>query len=128
MANEGMPNFQVPPEMRALAEQSVEQARKAFDGFLTATQRAVSTADAQVSAAQASAKDLGQKAVGFAERNVAASFDFAQQLLKAKDPQEVMKLHADFVKSQMQAFSEQAKELAQTATKGAMNQASRSGG
>ena len=33
MANQPF-DFAVPPEMRAIAEKSVEQARKAFDGFV----------------------------------------------------------------------------------------------
>ena len=123
MADDGMKNFQVPPEMRALAEQSVEQAKKAFDGFISATQRAVSTLEGQAAAAQAGAKDMTHKAVGFAERNMAASFDFAQKLTRAKNPQEVMQLHTDYVKAQMQALAEQARELGQTAAKSAADQA-----
>src|SRR6184192_3761353 len=34
--------FEVPAEMRALAEKSVEQARQAFDGFISAAHQAVS--------------------------------------------------------------------------------------
>jgi phasin len=119
MADQRTPNFQIPPEMRSLAEQSVAQARKAFDGFMTAAQSAVSTLEGQAAAAQAGAKDMQQKAVAFAEHNVAASFDFAQKLLKAKDAEEVMKLQADYVKAQMQALGEQARELGQSATKAA---------
>ncbi len=109
--------FQVPPEMRTLAEQSVEQAKKAFDGFMTATQQAVSTIEGQAAVAQAGAKDMSRKAVGFAEKNVAASFEFAQRLVRAKDAEEVMKLHADYVKTQMQSLNDQAHELGQAATK-----------
>jgi hypothetical protein len=42
---------------------------------------------------------------------MAASFAFAQKLAHARDVEEVMRLQADFVKAQMQAFTEQAKEL-----------------
>jgi phasin len=107
--------FQVPPEMRALAEQSVEQAKKAFDGFMTATQKTVSNLETQTAAMQAGARDVTQKAVGFAEKNVAASFEFAQRLVRAKDAQEVMALQAEYMKNQMQALNEQARELGQTA-------------
>jgi len=55
----------------------------------------------------------------FAEQNVASSFEFAQQLVRAKDIQDVMKLQADYIKQQMQAFSEQAKELGESTTKAA---------
>ena len=69
-------------------------------------------------------QDMSQKAVSFAERNVAASFEFAQKLTHAKDAQEVMKLHADYVKAQMQALTEQARELGQTAAKVGQGRAS----
>jgi phasin len=108
-------NFEIPQEMRTLAEQSVEQAKKAFDGFVSATQQAVSTLESQAAAAQAGAKEVQQKAASFAERNVAASFEFAQKLVRARNPEEVMKLHADYVKSQMEALSEQARDLGRSA-------------
>jgi phasin len=119
MADQSFPKFQIPPEMRAVAEQSVEQAKKAFDGFMTATQQAVTTLEKQAASTQAGARDVAQKAAGFAERNVDASFDFAQKLLRAKDPQEMLRLHAEFVKAQMQAFAAQARELGQAASQSA---------
>lgn len=119
MSSEGMPNFNLAPEMRAFAEQGVAQVKKAFDGLMTATHDAVSTMEGQAAAAHAGARDVQRKAMTFAERNVAASFDFAQQLLAAKDPGEIMKLHGDYVKAQMQVLSEQTRELGQAATKAA---------
>jgi phasin len=119
MADQGMQGFKVPPEMRSFAEQSVVQARKAFDGFMSAAQGAVSTLEGQAAAAQVGAKDVQRKAVAFAEHNVDASFDFAQRLVSAKDTAEMVKLHAEYVKSQIQALSEQARELGETATKAA---------
>jgi phasin len=123
MANDDGARYQIPPEIRAFAEQSVAQAKKAFDGFVAATQDAVSRFEGQAAAAQADAKAIQQKTVGFAERNVAASFEFAQQLLRAKDPAEVMSLHAEYVKSQIQSLGEQARELGQSAANAAMSQA-----
>ena len=119
MADLSKQNFQVPPEMRAFAEQSVEQARKAFDSVMTAAQSAASAIEGQTVAAQAGAKDVQRKAVAFAERNVDASFDFARKLLAAKDGEEVLNLHAEYVKACMQALSEQARELGQTAGRAA---------
>lgn len=113
MADHGTAIFEVPAEMRAFAEKSMEQAKQALDSFCLATQQAVSAADRQA----AGAKDVGELAVQFAERNIGASFEFAQRLVRAKDPQEVMALHADYVKSQVAAFSDQAKELTKQAAK-----------
>ena len=104
-----------PPEMRAFAEQSVAQARKAFDELMSATQRAVSSFEGQTTSAQSGLRGLQQKVVSFSEQNVAASFEFAQKLLRAKDGEEVLRLHAEFVKAQVQALTQQAQELAQHA-------------
>lgn len=108
-------NTLFPPEMRTFAEQSVAQARKAFDELMAATQRTVSTFEGQTTSAQFGFRGLQSKVVSFSERNIAASFDFAQKLLHAKDGEEVVRLHAEFVKSQMQVMAEQARELAQHA-------------
>jgi phasin len=105
--------FEIPPEMRNVAEQSVAQARQAFDGFMEAAQRAAAKLEEQAAAAQAGAKGASEKIMGYAERNVAASFDFAQKLARAKDVQEIMALQQEFMKSQMQALTEQAQELGQ---------------
>jgi len=110
-------HFEVPPEMRAFAEQSVNQAKKAFDGFIHAARQAANSADTQAHTARSGAKEVGDLAMGFAERNIAASFEFAQKLVKAKDVQEVMKLQSDYLKQQMTALSEQARDLGQKATK-----------
>jgi phasin len=107
----------IPPEMRTFAEQSVQQAQKAFDDLMTVTQRAVSTFEGHATSAQTSVREIQRKVVTFSERNVAASLEFAQQLLQAKDGEDVLKLHAEYVRTQMQALSEQAKELAQHAAK-----------
>jgi phasin len=120
MAN--APNFEVPTQMRQFAEQSLEQARKAVDGFMTAAQKTVTTMEAQATTAQSGAKDVGQKAMGFAEQNIANSFEFAQKLVRAKDLQEVMALQQEFLASQMKAMSEQAKDLG-AAGKSAMDSA-----
>jgi hypothetical protein len=41
----------------------------------------------------------------------------AQSLLRAKDPQEVLRLHTEYVRSQMESLAEQARDLATHAAK-----------
>jgi len=120
MANQ--PNFEVPTQMRQFAEQSLEQARKAVDGFLTTAQKTAATLETQANAAQSGAKDVGQKAMSFAEQNIANSFEFAQKLVRAKDIQEVMALQQEYLQHQMKAMAEQAKDLGM-ATKAALDSA-----
>jgi len=109
--------FEIPPEMRAFAEKSVEQAKQAFDGFISAAHNAVSAFEGHAETARKGAKHVTEKAMNFAEQNVAASFEFAQKLLRAKDVQEVLKLQAEFVRTQMQVLAEQARELGESASK-----------
>jgi hypothetical protein len=82
---------------------------------ISAAQHAVSTAENQAASEQAGAKEVGELAMGFAERNIASSFEFARKLLQGKDPNDVMALHAEYVNNQM--FMEQGKELARRAAK-----------
>ena len=117
MADESTARFEIPPQMREFAEKSVEQAKQAFDNFVAATQHAVNTAETQVASARGGVKEAGELAMGFAERNIAASFDLAQKLVHAKDAQEVLALHRDYVSGQMAALTEQAKALGQHAVK-----------
>jgi phasin len=106
--------FEIPPEMRTFAEKSVEQARQAVDGFMSAAHNAVNTIEGQAETARRGAKDVTTKVMIFAEQNIASSFEFAQQLVRAKDVQDVLQLQADYIRRQMQAFAEQAKELGES--------------
>jgi phasin len=125
MAKDPMSNFEIPPEMRNLAEKSVTQAQQAFDGFMAAAQQAVARVEGHAAAAHAGASDMSRKAMTFAGQNMATSFAFAQKLAHAKDVEEVMRLQAEYVKTQMQVLSEQAKELGASFTQAASNTARR---
>jgi phasin len=115
--------FEIPKEMRSMAEASFDQARKAFEGFLSNAQQTASTIEGKGETVRASAKDISTKAVAFAEKNVAASLDYAQQLLRAKDLSEVMRLHSEYVQAQMKSLAEQASEMGQLVTRAAMESA-----
>jgi phasin len=117
MAKDPFEQFTIPTEMRAFAEQAVEQARKAFDGFIDAANKAVGQMQGQAQAAHSGAAELAHKSMGYAEQNVAATFDFAQKLMKAKDPSEVVSLQSEYVNRQMQTLASQAKDLSQSAAK-----------
>jgi phasin len=105
------PNYQIPNEVRDFAEKSVEQARKAFEGFAGAAHKAIASVDDSAFTFHSGAKDVGMKAFSYAESNVKAAFDLAQKLVHAKDPQEVLQLQSEFVKTQLSAIQEQTKEL-----------------
>jgi phasin len=104
MANAGKPegpSFEAPQEMRDFALKSVEQARRAFDGFMGAAKEARTMQDTAVEATG--------EAVRFAEQNVKAAFDHAQKLVQAKGLEEVVHLQTDFMRAQIEALQTQLK-------------------
>ena len=120
------PNYEIPSDMRDLAEKSVDQARRAFDGFMTAAQKAAGQADSTAANVQTNAKTIGTKAMSFAESNIRSAFELASKLVRAKDLQEVMALQTDYAKTQMTTMQEQARELGtivQTTAQGVVQQA-----
>ena len=69
------------------------------------------------------ARNSTNKILGYAERNVASAFEFAQRLVQVRDVQGLVSLQMEFVQAQMQAMTEQAKDLSETATKALMDSA-----
>ena len=118
MSEEG--RFEIPKDMRSMAEASFDQARKAFEKFLANAQAAAGTIEERGETVRAGAKDIGAKAISYAEKNVQASLDYAQSLLQAKDLTEIMKLHSEYVQAQMRSLAEQASEMGQIVSKAAM--------
>src|SRR5208282_1200557 len=103
--------FEIPNELRDFAERSVEQARKAFEGFVSVAQKAVGTVDDAAETTQSNVKSVGTQVFGFAEQNVNAAFDLAHKLVQAKDPQEAFTLQSEFLKTQLSSLQAQAKEI-----------------
>jgi phasin len=123
MAKEPFEQFAMPNEVRAFVEQSVAQARVAFDGIANAANQAVAQWQGQAQAARAGASEIAHKSMAYAEQNMAATFDFAQKLMHAKDPGEVMRLQQEYIARQVQTISSQTQELGQSAAKIVMDAA-----
>jgi phasin len=121
MSDDGRDPFAIPKDMRAMAEASFDQARKAFDKFMESARSTAGNIEDRRDAVRVGAREIGTKAVSYAEKNVQSSLDYAQSLLKAKDLPEVMKLHSEYVQSQMRALAEQASEMGQIVSRAAMD-------
>ena len=115
--------FEIPKEVRSMAEASLQQARNTFEKFLTGAEAAAGSMEQRGATVRAGAKDIGTKAIAFAEKNVQSSLDYAQSLLHAKDLTQVMRLHGDYVQSQMRSLTEQASEMGQIVGRAAMEAA-----
>jgi phasin len=123
MSDEVRERFEIPKEMRSMAEASFEQARKTFDKFLESAQTTAGSIEERGATMRAGAKDISAKAIAYAEKNVQSSLDYAQSLLHAKDLPEVMRLHGEYVTTQMRSLAEQASEMGKIMGKAAIEAA-----
>jgi phasin len=123
MNDEVRDHFEIPKEMRSMAEASFDQARKAFEKLLATAQQTAGSIEERGATVRAGARDIRAKAISFAENNVRSSLDYAQSLLQAKDMADVMRLHGDYIQAQMRALAEQASEMGQIVTRATMEAA-----
>lgn len=106
-----MPQFADMPEaMRKIMKSSIEQAKKAFDSFITASQQAMQNLDATSSATE-SMKTFNEKIAEFTKANAEANFALAMKLADAKQLSDVVELQSQHVRQQMETFNRQLEEL-----------------
>ncbi|GEO17574.1 TIGR01841 family phasin [Microvirga aerophila] len=107
----------VPEHVRQAAETTLAQAKQAVDQYLHQATNLQEKVGSSVQAAQASARNMNQNVWAAAEANINAAFDFAQQLVRAKDPQEVVALQQKFLQQQFERMKGQMQEIGGTATR-----------
>jgi len=104
-------DFEIPKEMRDMAERNLEQARAAHTQFMDVAHQAQTMMAQTQAAGTSSALEVQRKAIAYAEQNMNESFDFASQLARTPDMQSAMKLQQDFAQRQLQSYTAQAQEL-----------------
>jgi hypothetical protein len=109
MANGGSDN---PFPLSAMLTQGFEQTRKAMEGYFDLFQKNIKTSPLLET-------DLSKKMKTYTEQNIAAVSEFAQKASKAKDFQDFWQIQTEFMQTQWKAFSEQAKDLGESAAKSA---------
>lgn len=108
--------FEIPANVRELAERNVEQARTAYAHFMQVAQQAQqmmfqSSTMMVPGPMAASAMQIQTRAMDYARRNLDASFNFAADLARARDLKEYIEIQGRYAQQQMQAFQQQAEEL-----------------
>ncbi|MDQ8700442.1 phasin family protein [Hyphomicrobium sp. LHD-15] len=105
--------FEIPQQMRDLAEKNVDQARAAYGQFMDAMTQAMGFWTKSLPANEASAgfRAVQDRATKFAKQNAEAAFALASDLASAKDVQEVLAHQSRFAQAQMQAYALQAQEI-----------------
>ena len=105
--------FEMPQQLRELAEKNVEQARNSYTQFLDAMAKAAGMWSAAIPQTEAASsfKSVQERASRFAKQNADACFNMATELAAAKDIQDIMGIQSRYAQVQMQAYSTQAQEL-----------------
>jgi hypothetical protein len=104
--------FEMPKQLRELAEKNVEQARATYAQFMDAMTQAMSVWSTAPSNVMTSGfKDVQELAIRFAKENAEAGFALASELANAKDIQGVITLQSRYAQTQLQSYARQAQEL-----------------
>ena len=122
------PKFEIPQQLREIAERNVDQARSAYGQFMDAMVQASSMWLGALPASQASSgfKTVQDRSVQFAKQNAEACFTLANELATAKDVKDVLLIQSRFAQTQMQAYALQAQELGRLMTEAAQSLQQRS--
>jgi hypothetical protein len=105
--------FEVPQQLRELAERNVEQARAAYGQFMDAMVQATGMWLGAMPANEMTAgfKTVQDRAVRFAKQNAEAGFALASEVASAKNIQDVLAIQSRYAQTQMQTYALQAQEL-----------------
>jgi hypothetical protein len=105
--------FELPKELREIAEKNVAQAEAAYKQFTDAMTQAMGMWTKSLPANEMTNgfRAIQERAAAFAKKNAEAGFGLAADIAKAKDVQEVLALQTRFAQSQMQTYAQQTQEL-----------------
>src|SRR5512139_1072357 len=101
-----------PFPLSEMMTQGFEQTRRAMESYLDFFEKTVK-------ASPWLDTDLNKKMKTYMEQNIAAATEFAQKARKARDSQDFWRIQTEFMQAQWKAFTEQTKELSESATKSA---------
>ena len=102
---------EIPADVSAFAQKSVDQAQLAFEKANELAHSNVQVFDAAASAYKSRFADLQMKAMEITQTNVNAGFAFARKLFAVKEPAEFFTIQQDFAREQAQAVQRQVAEL-----------------
>ncbi len=105
--------FEMPKEMRELAEKNVEQAQAAYRQFSDAITQAMGMWSKAIPANDMTSglAVVQDRTVRFAKQNADAAFELATKIAKAKDIQEILSLQSSYAQSQVQSYVMQTQEM-----------------
>lgn len=115
--------FEIPQQMRELAEKNVEQARNSYAQFLEAMMKASTMWMGAVPPNDMTIgfKSVQDRAMRFTKQNADTCFNMATEIAAAKDMQDLLAIQSRYAQQMMQTFSLQAQDLGRVMTESAKN-------
>ena len=106
-----LPKFEVPAAFREIAESSVAQAKDTYEKVTAATEEATDLMQDTYITCFKGAFDYNLKVIEAGRANANAAFDFASALVGVKSPSELAELTMAHLRKQLEAISEQTRDL-----------------
>ena len=105
--------FEIPQQMRDLAEKNVKQARVTYGQFMDAMTQAMTVWTTAMPSNEMTSgfKVVQYQATRFAKQNADAAFALADDLANAQDIQNAFALQSRYAQTQMQVYASQAQAL-----------------
>ena len=98
------PRLEVPAELRELAENTIDQAEKAFGMFFDAANKSITSIPNP-------GTEMSRQALSLTQQNIKAAFEHARKLVHATDLQEAMRIQSEFLKSQFTNAGEHMRQI-----------------
>jgi phasin len=111
------PNMEMPEAFRDIAEKGVAHAKDTYEKTKAAAEQASDLLKSTYATAAKGATDYNLKVLEMVRTNTGIAFDHAQALLGVKSVPELVELSSAHARKQLEAMSEQAKELSALAQK-----------
>ncbi len=97
-------------KVRSMLTENLERVRKASNEYFQMLEKGLSSSQLPVA-------DQAKQFTDLMQRNVAATFDLCDKLIKANDAQDAMRIQSEFFQAQMRAMTEQGRSLGESAMK-----------
>ena len=109
--------FEIPQELRELAEENVERARKLYLQFMDGVGQAMTSWSSASSDVAPGFHEVQERAVKLANENAEAAFTLAKDVAQAKDLHQLIDLQTRYVQSQMKWYADQTQEFGRLMTR-----------
>ena len=103
--------FQMPEQVRAMAEEGVAQSRKAYTQFAGLAEYNAKATQDVFATVQDGAKTITTKVFENVSTNTDAVMKAASEIARAKSVPDALRLQAEFMQAQMSLFAAQSQEL-----------------